>query len=73
MSFLADRMISKLLIDEVTTWTPQSLDLDAATFHDLASRVLALATDDKVEATAKHRESQTGNRYWDLIEFKRLE
>ena len=72
MSLLADQLIAMLTIDQEVTWTPSGLNLDAASFHDFATRVLELAIDGTVEAIQTHRESQSGNRYWDLIRFKRL-
>jgi hypothetical protein len=72
MSLLADQLIAKLTIDQEVTWTPSKVNLDAVSFHDFATRVLELAIDGTVEAIQTHRESRSGNRYWDLIRFKRL-
>ena len=72
MSLLVDQLIASLPIGQEVTWTPSALNLDAVSFQDFADRVLQLAIDGIVEATHTHRESQSGNRYWDLIRFKRL-
>lgn len=73
MSLLVDKIIAQLAIGQDVTWTPSALKLDAVSFNDFATRVLELAVDGKVEAIQTHRESQSGNRYWDLIRFKPLQ
>lgn len=72
MSSLVDQMINNLPIDKEVTWTPASLKLDVVSFHDYVSRVIELAVNGIVETIQTHNESQSGNRYYDLIRFKRL-
>ncbi|HDR9180658.1 TPA: hypothetical protein QDB06_001190 [Burkholderia vietnamiensis] len=68
----ADELVAKAPVGVRMIWTAETLQLDAASFHDHAQRVLELAIDGVVVAHKTKRENTSGRGFWDLVEFTKV-
>lgn len=64
-------LVNQLPIGASTTWTPAALKMDLAAFQAVVVKLDELEADSLVRVLEKHKESGTGNRFFDLVRFKR--